>query len=392
MGNSPIRLIADGTALTAEPGGARARFLSLFPALAKRDGVSVTAVIRRGCGLEEQLAAAGVTLAFAQSAARPLARLFVPLHAAAARAAASCGKGPADSHGPLFAFCAETLPLPPLGRTPLFLTLHDLRFLYPEWSSFPRRFYARTLLRRNLKRASAVIAVSRTTAEALAASGLVSGERIFSVPNAPAFSPILASDRASLLLSRLGVRPPYLLSLARMERRKNIPALLDAFEIFLRRGDRRETLILAGSARRPEGPAIRRRIAASVLLRGKVTLTGAVDEEERAALLAGAAGFVQPSLYEGFGMGIVEAMACGIPVACSAIPAHRETAGEAGLFFDPGVPEEMARILRQLTGSPELSEGLVAAGREQAARYSWDRSAKLFEEGVRRVLERGTAC
>jgi glycosyltransferase involved in cell wall biosynthesis len=373
MGEDPLKVVADGTALTREPGGARVRFVSLYTAAARRPGLSVAALIRTRNGLEEAFAETPVTIHPAPPLPHPVLRHLGLVHPAPR----ILKREKADL------FAAESIPLPGLRGIPAVLTLHDLRFLHPAFSSPARRAYAALFLRRNLRRAAAVVAVSRATADEILAGGLARAGRVFVVPNAPPL-PAARREPDGGLLDAIGVRRPFALCLGRFERRKNVPALLHAFESMAHGGDLQ--LVLAGAAGGPGGRAVRKRVRSSPLLRNRIVVTGVVDEEVKAALLGRALFFVQPSLYEGFGLGLLEAMTAGVPAACSSIPAHWETAGRAALFFDPRDPGYMARALERLVKEEKLRDDLSAAGARQAACFSWDRSAELLEEVYRHSL------
>jgi glycosyltransferase involved in cell wall biosynthesis len=373
MGSSPIRVILDGTAATRSPGGARARFLHLYAEAALRPGLEITAVVRRGSGLEGPLAAAGVAVIAAGGVPPPFVRLGARGHPAMRHSR----RARADLFG------AETLPLPRTRGLPAVLTLHDMRFLHAAFSSPARRIYAARFLRRNLRRAAAVIAVSHATADELRDSGLYDPERIHVVPNAAAELAEIDAGAAAATLKRLGVEKPYVLCLGRAEPRKNVARLLDAWESGVAGKRNDPTLVVAGDFSGRGGRALRGRVQRSGALRERVAFTGSVSEEEKAALLASADAFVQPSLYEGFGMTLLEAMAAGAPVACSSLPAHWEAAGTAALYFDPRDPADMAAVLVRIARNRQLRADLTAAATRQAARYTWKRSASMLEEVYR---------
>jgi glycosyltransferase involved in cell wall biosynthesis len=378
MGTRPLDVVVDGTAITGEPGGARVRFASLYAALARRGAISLTALLGPGSGMEHAFGDGGEGSARVRIVrpTPPAARLLGVLHGAARIA----GREGADL------FAAETLPLPRTGKIPQAATIHDVRSLHPGLAPLPRRIYASLFLRRNLERATAVVAVSRAMADEIAAHGLFPRDRIFVVPNAAPAAAGVDANRARELIEALGVGRPYVLCIGRLERRKNIPALLDAFEHAAGAGGADIGLVLAGSTAGPAGRALLERVRSSARLRGRVIAAGVVDEETKSALLGSALCLALPSLYEGFSLCLLEAMAAGVPVACSSIPAHWETAGKAALFFDPRDPVEMARAIERLSREENLRDDLRAQGRQQAARFSWERSAELLEEVYRSVV------
>jgi len=260
----------------------------------------------------------------------------------------------------------------PPARPPqrLVVTVHDIAFLvYPR--HFPRQWRAmyRAGLRRAVLSADAVITPSRHTAEDLARHTEVRVERVHVVPLAsalPSFEPDVATR-----LARLKVRPPYVLSVGTLEPRKNLVRLVRAYRRVALHG-LPHALVLVGPAGWGHQPLMRE---LSLHAPGDVVLTGAVAPEDLDALYRGADLFVYPSLYEGFGLPVLEAMARGVPCIVSTAASLPEVAGEAALPVDPrsvaGLAESMERVLT----NPELAGRLREVGRARSTLFSWDRTA-----------------
>jgi len=196
----------------------------------------------------------------------------------------------------------------------------------------------------------------------------------------PRFKPAdpSASDE---LRHRLGLPDHYALYVGINKPHKNLPRLVEAFARITHHVSR-FTLVIAGHED-PRYPQARERAAALGL--DSVMFLGAVAEEDLPALYSGADLFVFPSLYEGFGLPVIEAMACGTPVACSNVSSLPEVAGDAALLFDPHTPESIAAAICQTLQNAELRERLRRRGLEQAGHFSWEHAARLTLEAYRQA-------
>jgi glycosyltransferase involved in cell wall biosynthesis len=255
------------------------------------------------------------------------------------------------------------------------VTVHDLSFVHHPETCHPYVQSFVHLLPPVLRRAAAIIAVSRFTADELGAWVPEVADRVTVVP-------IGAHTRAAATSDEVTSGPPYILLLGNLGARKNLPLLLDAFALLRRRGAELR-LVLAGA---PD-PLVD--IDALLIERGiheGVIVTGYVDDGRAAALLEGAAALAFPSLYEGFGMPPVEAMAAGTPVVAVRSGATPETLGDAGVLVPPGDAEAFADALAAVLHDDELRGRLVAAGRRRAAEFSWARTARETLEVYRRAV------
>jgi len=262
---------------------------------------------------------------------------------------------------------------------PSVLTVHDVHHLaHGRRSDWPRRLVLARMIRQSVRRAAAVIAVSRFTRDAVAKAYDVSADGIDVVPEAP--NPRLCDDGS-------GLGPPaadpgrYLLAFGGVTPNKNLARLLEAYALAREGHGLNQDLVVVGhvpASVRGEGAA-------------RVRTTGYLGEPELARWLAHADALVFPSLYEGFGLPVLEAMAAGIPVVCSAVTAIPEVAGDAAVYFDPRDPEDMAAKMALVGRDEALRARLAAAGRARAAEFSWDRSARQTLAIYRRVLTRRLA-
>ena len=267
---------------------------------------------------------------------------------------------------------------------PALVTIHDLIPLhYPGYFTPVQRLIFATTIRLAVRAARRVIAVSQATAADLQQSLRLPRERIAVIPEAaaPSFRPQPPSAVAAVR-SRLNLPEQYVLYLGSNKPHKNLPRLVEAWAHITHHASR-ITLVIAGHED-PRYPQARQRAAALGL--DNVLFLGAVAEEDLPALYSGAELFVFPSLYEGFGLPVIEAMACGTPVACSNTSSLPEVAGDAALLFDPHTPEAMATAIHQALRDEELREELRRRGLAQAQRFSWEQTARMTYAVYKEVL------
>jgi len=256
--------------------------------------------------------------------------------------------------------CHTQYAVPLRARCPCVVTVHDLSFARaPRLMGRKDRFVFRRVVPRAVRRAARVLTVSERSRLDLVQLYGVPPERIVVTPNGvdPAFRPPPAGDV---------VAGDYLLSVGAVQPRKNqLVALAAAQEV--------------GLPLRIAGPAKDASLAAELRRRG-ARLEGHVDVERLAELYRGAACLVQSSRYEGFGLPVLEAMACGTPVVAVPEPALQEVAGDAALF----VPE--TRLAEGILLALEERERLVAAGLERARAFSWRTAAERTLAAYREIL------
>ena len=273
---------------------------------------------------------------------------------------------------------ATSAAVPPVRGRPLVATVHDVAFRhFPE--AYPRsgrRFHERAT-RIAVAEAARVLVPSAATARDLAELYGLEPERVTVTPLGadPPSDPDL--EPARRLLERLGVRGPFLLAVGTLEPRKNLPRLVAAFAEAA--GDLPEHhLVVVG----PTGWG-----RALDTAPARVVLAGAVEEAVLQGLYAASEGLAYPSLYEGFGLPVLEAMARGLPVLTSDLSSMPEVAGGAALLVDPTDTSAIAKGLIELLSNHALRERLVADGRRHAAAFTWRATAAAtwaaYQEALR---------
>jgi alpha-1,3-rhamnosyl/mannosyltransferase len=240
-----------------------------------------------------------------------------------------------------------------------------------------RRTLFRIGLRRTAKFADAVIVPSSATRRDLAARfpGLAQRIRVIPLAAAPRFVPLPEAE-ITAAISRFGLAyHRYLLFIGNLEPRKNLLAVIEAYNRLRAHRPAGPCLVLAGG----EGwmnEKIHRAAKASPFA-SDITVLGHVPDEALPAVMNGALGFLFPSLYEGFGLAPLEAMACGTPVITSNRSSLPEVVGQAALLVDPGDTSEIADAMARIVEDDRLREDLRERGLKQALRFSWDETARL---------------
>ena len=286
------------------------------------------------------------------------------------------------AHVPYFA--------PPLFPTvPTVVTIHDLiPLILPEYRATRYwRGYMR-LVSTAARRAALVLTDSKASARDIRRLLGIPSERIrvIYLASHPRYRPLAESERQPVL-ERLQLPPRYLLYLGGFDRRKNVIALLRAFA--RARGELGEvSLVIAGRLPREDSAFAPdpRKESARPGLGDAVCYTGWVEEGDKPALYAGALAFVFPSLYEGFGLPVLESISCGTPVIVGQGSSLEEVAGPGGLAVPPGDVGRLADALVRLVSSPQLRERLSLGGLEHASRFSWRETARRTLAAYRWVL------
>jgi glycosyltransferase involved in cell wall biosynthesis len=275
---------------------------------------------------------------------------------------------------------------PPCHRGALVVTIHDLAFLRiprasPRWQSIRLRWQVRA----NARRAAVVITDSEHSKRDIRDAYGIAADRIDVVPLAaePGPAPRPDAGASEAVRRKFGITHRYVLSVGRLTARKNLLGLLRAFER-VRPGLAEPAQLVIAGPRDFQADALDRAIASSACA-PDVVRVGAVSGDDLPVLLSGATVFAYPSVFEGFGLPPLEAMACGVPVICSNTTSLPEVVADAAVTFDPSWTDDIADALRRVLTDPALRADLAVRGRARAARFSWRTTAELTLAAYRRA-------
>jgi len=290
----------------------------------------------------------------------------------------------------LNAFHSPDMVGPRLNSTPLILTVHDLApFVCPETRTLLNTVYLRMSFSKSIRLASRVIVDSETVGREVSSHTQLPADRISVIPLAadPVFSQRTDEAGFKTLSERIGLHRPYFLTVGTLEPRKNHAVLLDAFAAL--RSEVRTIpapqLLIVGKPGWKYRDIQRR---AKALNPGNdIVLVDSVTDEDLCKLYVHCIATIYPSLYEGFGLPILEAMSCGSPVIASDIPVLREVGGKAALYAAPGKPGEFKQCMQAVQAAGLRAE-LTDRGLKQAQLFSWQKTAsrtwKVYTECSRK--------
>jgi glycosyltransferase involved in cell wall biosynthesis len=263
----------------------------------------------------------------------------------------------------------------PLKRVPTVLTVHDLIYhLFPEHHKPLNYWFLNRAMPLFVQRAKAVIAVSESTKQDLIRCYSVHPDKITVVHEAaaPHFRPA-SPEAIAAVRARYGLPEGFILTVGTIEPRKNLSRLLDALQQLRQEGDDARLVVVGSKGWLYQGFFGH---LEELQLGDAVLLPGYVPDADLPAVYSAAKVFVLPSLYEGFGLSVLEAMACGTAVVCSRASSLPEVGGDAARYFDPTDVEEMAEAIGAVWRDEALRMEMGRRGLAQAARFSWARAAE----------------
>jgi len=273
--------------------------------------------------------------------------------------------------------------LPPLLPCPAVVTVYDLAFEFHPESYDPADLrMQRQGARRSIKRARAILAISEATRDDIVR---LYGRR----PEAITVTPLAAEQRfldATNLPAPPGWPETYLLYVGALAPRKNLMSLLQAYAQARAQGIE-DALVLAGTGRSDYVAALRSKAIALHIIED-VAFAGYVPDELLPAAYLNARAFAYVSLYEGFGLPVLEAMACGLPVIASATSSFPEIVGDAGILVDPADITGLEKAIITLLTEEDRRQELASKARERARRFSWDDVARRTLEAYLKTASR----
>lgn len=278
---------------------------------------------------------------------------------------------------------------PLFTKIPVVVTVHDVSFIeHPEYFPPVRRSQLRLTVAQTVRRAARIITVSEFSRDAILHAYDVPASKVTVIPNAanPEFR-VVGRERAQELTRKsLGFDAPFILSVGDLQPRKNQIGLIAAFaKLLTDQPLLKHHLVLTGQE---TWFALKVRDAARDSgFASRIHFTGFVSDADLLQLYNACDCFVFPSFYEGFGLPILEAMACGRAVACSNTSAMPEVADGAGLLFDPHRVEEIARAMKDVLIDAELRCRMERLGLQRAAAFTWKKSARATLEVYREIVD-----
>jgi len=276
-------------------------------------------------------------------------------------------------------FFAPVLSRPAKSIVTVLDMVHEL---YPETLPRFRRIYFARLVRWCARRADHILTLSENARRDIITRMGIAPERVTPTPLAvgPQYDRKAGLKKLDEVREKYALPESYILYMGTCEPRKNLITLFEAYRWLLGRGHGETRLVIAGQ--QGWGTDDPRRKTRELGLTGKVTFTGYVQDEDQPAVYAGAELLAFPSLYEGFGLPPLEAMACGTPVVASNVASMPEVVGDAGILVDPLDARALGRAMESILSDQSLQEELRVLGAARARDFTWDRTARCSLEAI----------
>ncbi|MEK7508456.1 MAG: glycosyltransferase family 1 protein [Patescibacteria group bacterium] len=280
---------------------------------------------------------------------------------------------------------AHVLPLVVPKKT--FLTIHDLGGLrFPAGYTLFEKVYARFYIRFALARAQ-IITPSEFTREEILYLFKTPLEKIKVIYNSydnNLFKPVTDQEKIQTVLRKYNIHRPFFLSISRLEEKKNTAGIIEAFEIFkeqrTKNKEQETKLVLLGKP--GHGFAKVEKAIESSKYKNDIILPGWVETADVPVLMSAAIAFIFPSFYEGFGIPILEAQACGLPVITSNLASCPEVAHTAAILVNPYRPAEIAQAMNEIVSSEKLASQLKEAGLNRVKEFGWNKAAEAIWQAL----------
>jgi glycosyltransferase involved in cell wall biosynthesis len=266
------------------------------------------------------------------------------------------------------------------------VTIHDLApFRHPETNSVKYNLYWRYMTRAAVRRAERIIAVSEFAKGDMEAMFPAARGKVDVVPEGAAAC--FTKQKADMnILRSHGITKPYLLTAAKYEPRKNLARCIESFMAGPAMNYDDIQLVIAGAMGWKTGNM--KSLLQDKAVLEKIVLTGYLEQTDLVEILRGALALVVPSIYEGFGLPLLEAMACGAPVISANTASLPEVGGHAPVYFDPYSVESMAEAMMRVVSDDQLRSDMILNGLDRAALFSWKDSAEKTLETYLRALKK----
>lgn len=272
---------------------------------------------------------------------------------------------------------------------PTLAVIHDLNFEHhPENIISSHRKYLQKYFPLFAKKASRIATVSRFSQEDISRTYHIPLEKIDVVYNGVSEKfKVLAEEETKKVRIRISEGAPYFLFVGTLHPRKNLAKLFMGFELFKKYDSPHHKLVIVGN--RKWWPKSLEKLYQNLSCKKDIVFTGRLSEEELAEVMASAYALTYIPQFEGFGIPLLEAMKCEIPIITSNTSSMPEVAGEAAIYCDPFDEKSIADAMQKLIKSPTLQNDLVLIGRQRAHKFSWEKTAELLWESIEKTLNNG---
>lgn len=266
---------------------------------------------------------------------------------------------------------------PAVGPCARVVTIHDMQYrYYPEIYPKGQYIFFKIFIPLSARTSTAIITDAESTKTDLKKFLVIPPKKVSVIHLAPdpRFARQPSPDEVKVVQAKYSLPDKYILTVSSFRPQKNTLRLIEAYSGLRKRGVTTHKLVLVGRKLDPYSDV--QRIIQHLELENDVVVTGYVPDEDLSAIYAGADIFVFPSFFEGFGIPVLEAMACGVPVVLSNVASLPEAGGEAGYYIDPYSVDEITKAMHKVLTEPSLREMLSAKGQAHASNFSWERVAR----------------